>query len=87
MKTSAYWYDKKFNHGINPKTKRAFELPVQRRWRNGSSVIREGLCGVCGEWALMDSCKTSWRKWWRHAYEVRDSFYCGTAGDLLTKIV
>jgi hypothetical protein len=85
MKTSAYWYDKKFNHGINPKTKRAFELPVQRRWKNGSSVIREGLCGMCGEWALMDSCKTSWRKWWRHAYEV--SCFALIEADLLTSDV
>lgn len=70
MKNSRYWYDKNYNHGINSKTRKAFDLPVDRRFKMGHSVIREGLCGVCNRWIDMDSCRMSWKHWWKHAYKV-----------------
>ena len=71
MKNSRYWYDKNYNHGINSKTRRAFDLPVERRFKMGHSVIREGLCGTCDQWIDIDSCRMSWKHWWKHAYKVR----------------
>jgi hypothetical protein len=73
MKNSRYWYDKNYNHGINSKTRKAFDLPVERRFKMGHSVIREGLCGTCNQWIDMDSCRMNWKHWWKHAYKVRCS--------------
>lgn len=73
MKNSRYWYDKNYNHGINSKTRRAFDLPVERRFKMGHSVIREGLCGTCHQWIDMDSCRMNWKHWWKHAYKVSDT--------------
>lgn len=72
MKNSRYWYDKNYNHGINSKTRKAFDLPVERRFKMGHSVIREGLCGSCNQWIDMDSCRMNWKHWWKHAYKASD---------------
>lgn len=70
LKTSAFWYDKAFTHGISAATGAPFDDPKEMRPTHGQTHFWEGMCGTCGEWiALMGNTKRG-TSWFRHAYKV-----------------
>ena len=70
LKTSAFWYDKSFMHGISAPTGKPFAEPVEMRRSECNPEVWEGCCGGCGEWVQMVSHKRKGTTWFRHAYRV-----------------
>ena len=70
LKTSAFWYDKSFMHGISAPTGKPFQEPREMRRSETNPELWEGSCGGCGEWVAMTSHKKKGTTWFRHAYKV-----------------
>lgn len=62
LKNSAYWYDKRFNHGID-RDGSLLRRPRETRRRPGQQDF-EGLCADCDAWVLLGNGV----KWFRHVY-------------------
>ncbi|KAJ4125166.1 hypothetical protein NW765_015556 [Fusarium oxysporum] len=69
LKSSAFWYDKSFSHGISAATGSSFQEPQQKRRINGKPDVWEGLCGSCEQWIALVSSKKKGNTWFRHAYK------------------
>ncbi|KAF6515205.1 hypothetical protein HZS61_005111 [Fusarium oxysporum f. sp. conglutinans] len=69
LKSSAFWYDKSFSHGISAATGSSFQEPQQKRRMDGNPDVWEGLCGSCEQWIALVSSKKKGTTWFRHAYK------------------
>ncbi|KAF4336373.1 meiotic expression up-regulated 26, partial [Fusarium beomiforme] len=69
LKSSAFWYDKLFSHGISAATGSSFQEPQQKRRMDGKPDVWEGLCGSCEQWIALVSSKEKRTTWFRHAYK------------------
>ncbi|KAK7583042.1 hypothetical protein V3481_012336 [Fusarium oxysporum f. sp. vasinfectum] len=69
LKSSAFWYDKSFSHGISAATGSSFQEPQQKRRMDGNPDVWEGLCGSCEQWIALVSSKKKGNTWFRHAYK------------------
>ena len=70
MKSSNFWYDKSFTHGIIAATGSPFQEPHKMRRMAANLDVWEGLCGNCNEWVALVSSKKKGSTWFRHAYKV-----------------
>lgn len=80
IKSSEYWYDKMFRHGISAATGHHFNEPLGVRYVHGivprlrATQIAEGCCPVCKLWIPLGKLTVAKHYgvlWIRHAYKVR----------------
>ncbi|KAK2923284.1 Transcription regulator Rua1, C-terminal [Fusarium oxysporum f. sp. vasinfectum] len=69
LKSSAFWYDKSFSHGVSAATGSSFQEPQQKRRMDGNPDVWEGLCGSCEQWIALVRSKKKGTTWFRHAYK------------------
>ena len=80
LKSSAFWYDKSFRHGISAASGMRFDHPMEVRKTAekaegegkefGQGDEWEGLCGTCGVWLALGGGSRPGVPWFRHAFKV-----------------